>query len=464
MELPHPGDWSLDEATKGMMSDLDESAHQVNDLRPLRPEVLRQVKEKLLGERVFSSNAIEGNTLTLRETSLILQSGTILAGRRKREAQEAVNLGAAYRRIEQILADEGAAADESKFLEIHKILMHSVNDRIAGNYHNSDVMIRGAKHQPPGSHLVSKLMDDFFGLLARMIQEPTERNVHPIIVATWAHWAITRIHPFEDGNGRMGRLWQDLLLLHGKLTAAIIRPEDRSAYYDALGSADDGDCNPLAQLVCRRVLGTLQVYLSAHQEEADELNSWAAGLVGEVSEASSERRRLQYERWRHKAEQVRDAFELCATLVTKSGNQSIEIQVRRFDMIDQAVWESLRAGGSARRTWFFRAWFRHEQTIIWYIFYFGRHQWTEADDAIKLPGPFVGLHVSEQRPGEERAVHLDDLESTPIALRELVIVDNRLARRRWDFTSGNLVYDDDVTPIRVAKEFIEEVISKKLLR
>ena len=82
MELIGPADVSLDEVTTAMLSDLDELARQVNDIRPLSPEVLRQVKEELFGERVFSSNAIEGNTLSIRETRLILQTKTFLDGRR----------------------------------------------------------------------------------------------------------------------------------------------------------------------------------------------------------------------------------------------------------------------------------------------------------------------------------------------------------------------------------------------
>src|SRR5205823_5652969 len=132
------------------------------------------------------------------------------------------------------------------------------------------------------------------------------------------------------------------------------------------------DCNLLAQLVCRRVLSTMQVYLTA-QEEADELKTWATELVGEVSARESESRRLEYERWRLMAEQVRDAFERCAALVANAADRSLEVQVRRYDLIDQSAWESLRAGGGAKRTWFFRVWFRRHQTITWYIFFFERH-------------------------------------------------------------------------------------------
>ncbi len=151
MELIAPGSIELDEVTAAMLGDLAEVAHQVNEIRPLSDAVLRQVKDELMGERVFSSNAIEGNTLTLRETRLILQTKTIHDVRRKREAQEAINLAQAAERMEQFLNDESRWHDVSTFLSIHEILLKGVNDSIAGVIRNRDVMSTGAKHQPPGA-------------------------------------------------------------------------------------------------------------------------------------------------------------------------------------------------------------------------------------------------------------------------------------------------------------------------
>ena len=461
MNLVGPQDWTLEETTRELLADLDESAYQINELRPLVPEILLKVKEQLLGERVYSSNAIEGNLLSLRETSLILQTHSVLGMARKREAQEALNLAAASREIDRMVSENDSTFSVDEFCQIHGILMKYVSDGIAGRLRDRDVMIRGVKYQPPDSSRVPDLMDRLFRILAEQTGSQETPILHPLALATWAHWAIARIHPFEDKNGRMARLWQDLLLLRSRLTVAIIRPEDRNLYYDALSSADEGDCNPLIQLVSRRVLSTMQVYLSA-QEEADELKTWAAELAREVSVRELERRRLEYERWRHIAERVLDAFERCARAVSSASNRSFEVQIRRFDLIDQAAWESLRAGGGAKRTWFFRVGFRRDQIIIWYIFFFERHGWTEADEGLGVPGPLVGMHISEQKPGDERAFRLEAIENIPLSLRELVIIDKRLLRQRQDLATSSLVYDE-ISPIRAAQEFIEEVVSKRLL-
>jgi Fic family protein len=181
MELIGPSDVRLDEVTTSMLSDVHELAHQVNEIRPLRPEVLRQVRDELFAERVFSSNAIEGNTLTIRETRLILQTKSILDIRRKREAQEALNLGEASGRMEQLLEVEEAWHDVSNFLAIHEILMKGVNEPIAGRIRDRDVMITGARHQPPGPMEASALIDEVFLILGQ------SENVHGFLLARKFH-------------------------------------------------------------------------------------------------------------------------------------------------------------------------------------------------------------------------------------------------------------------------------------
>jgi len=456
MELPRPSETKLDEVTGAMFQDLNDLTHQVNEIRPLEKEVLHQVKDELFGERVFNSNAIEGNTLTIRETRLILQNKTHVDVRRKREANEALSLGEAARKIEQLLGIEGAWHDVSRFLEVHEILMKGVNDRIAGLLRNRDVMITGAKRPPPGWRKASDLIDEVFKYLGE-----DGETTNGLVLATWAHWAIARIHPFEDGNGRLARLWQDMLLLRARYTVAIIRPQDREAYLDALGKADEGEFNPLAQLICQRVMSTFQVYLNA-QEAADALQGWAAELVGESSARDAERRKLDYHRWRHAVEQLRDAFERCASLVNRGSDRSLEVQVQNYDIIDQPTWETLLSGGSAKKTWLFKVHFRKKHDVIWYIFYSGRHLWHPADASIENEGPFVAILVSEQHPGDEFTIRLDEIENSPISLRELLVLGRQIVRRRWDFVTSGLTYDRDVKPIEVAKDFFGDVILKVL--
>ncbi len=454
MEIPTPSDVALDQVTQELILDATELARQVNDRRPLPPEVIERIQKQLLGERVYNSNAIEGNTLTLRETISVLQTGGIVDVGRKREATEAINLGKAIAEVQEMVGDAGSWTDLARFVALHRTLLIDVKDHAAGVIRFDRVIITGAKHQPPNPLKLDAILRQFFGEL----KDAT--NIEPIWLATWVHWAIARIHPFLDGNGRMARLWQDLILFGHQLTAAVIRQQDRNEYYSALGSADDGDFNPLTQLVARSLSKTLQIYVNA-QREVDELKDWAAGIVGESNARLDERRKLEYLRWARQMDQLRDAFERCATQVTNASDGTVEVQVRSFDIVDQPTWETLRSGGHAAKTWFFWANFRRGQERIQYCLFFGHHFFSPMDRGVSNIGPSACLLVSEQV-GDEKAVRLSDLHDCPVTLRELLIVDDKLARKRLDIALDSLVCDFDIDPLTVARDFVQEVLLNRM--
>ena len=207
MQMPDIGEIRIDVATETLLKDLHEVAHKVNDIRPLSPDVIKQVQRDILGERVYTSNAIEGNTCDLRETIAILQAGYAgVESRRRREATEVINLGKAIEQL-QVLS-KSDACDIEKLLVLHRTLLTGINDDWAGRFRDSQVMVRGTKHQPPDCGKISDLMDVFFDQLRGA------GDVAPTVLAAWAHWSIVGIYPFFDGNGRIARLWQDLLLFH----------------------------------------------------------------------------------------------------------------------------------------------------------------------------------------------------------------------------------------------------------
>ena len=257
----------------------------------------------------------------------------------------------------------------------------------------------------------------------------------------------------------MARLWQDLVLFGNQLTAAVIRQQDRNEYYKALTSADDGDFNHLTQLITRSLLSNLNIYLNA-QREVDEVRGWAAHLVGETHARQDQKRQLEYLRWVREMEQLRDAFHRCATQITNVSDGTIEVQLQPFDIVDQSTWESLRSGAGAARTWFFWVNFRRDLDRIQYCFFYGHHMTSDLDRNLPGVGPSACLLVSEQQ-GDGKAVRLGEVDS-PVTLRELLLVDNKLVRKRYD-TGRNLeVYDVDVDQLDVAREFIAEVLLTKL--
>ncbi|MBC8355728.1 MAG: Fic family protein [Planctomycetes bacterium] len=454
MDIPSPSDVSVDQVTQELILDATELERQVNERRPLPAEVIHNIQKELLGERVYNSNAIEGNTLTLRETKSVLETGGIIDVGRKREATEAINLGKAIAEVQELVGDRESWCDVARFTAVHRTLLTDVKDDAAGATRSERVMITGAKHQPPNPMKLDALLEQFFGEL----RDAT--NIEPIRLATWVHWTIARIHPFLDGNGRMARLWQDLILFGHQFTAAVIRQQDRNEYYLALSSADDGEFDPLTQLVARSLSKTLQIYINA-QREVDELKDWATDIVGESNARLDQQRKLEYLRWVRQMEQLRDAFERCATQVTSASDGTIEVQVRSFDIVDQSTWETLRAGGRAGKTWFFWMNFRRGEERIQYCFFFGHHFFSPADSGISNIGPNACLLISEQI-GDEAAVRLTELGDCPVTLREVVTVNHKIARKRLDIAEDLLVYDLDIDPLSVAREFVQEVLLNRM--
>lgn len=450
MELTRLTDIKLDDVTKDLYKDLEETARQVNDFRPLSESVLQSVHQELLGDRVYSSNAIEGNTLERRETIEILKTGHIDVAKR-REATEVVNLGKAIGHTSEFRHEQVASVDQ--LLKVHHLLLAGINDEWAGHIRNVRVLISGAKHQPPDDRQVQELLNSLFGQLSQ------DDTIPCPLLATWCHWGIARIHPFHDGNGRMARLWQDLILFNGRLTCAIIRPEDRREYLDALGAADEGEFNPLCQLVAQRVAKTFDMYLTAQQQE-DALGTWATEIVGESEARLAESRRLEYMRWSRKMEELRYAFERCASLISDKATDA-EIQVWRYDIVDQSAWENLRSGMPTSRTWYFKLVFRKANKFLTYFFFVGKHFWGDADNDQDRSKPHACLLISEGDRGGV-AIRLDQFKSAPLSIREIFVSQDQFVRKRYDATQGEDTYDRGISPTKIAQDFISEVMLERL--
>lgn len=454
MELKPLRQFVFSAETDALVKDVDDLANKVNEFRPLTPELVASVHEKLFPERVYSSNAIEGNTLTLRETREILTTGHI-SNNRIREGTEAINLGNAVKHLEGVLLHDDAPCTVDKMLVLHGILLKDL-DPPTGGFRNERVMISGAAEQPPRPDLIPALVD-------QILQEISESgDVNAVKVATWAHWAIARVHPFKDGNGRTARLWQDLVLLRARLAPAIIRLQDRdqNGYYDALADADRGDINPLTQLIAQRTAATLDKYISA-QQQASELSDWAMTISGEISTRAAEQRKAQYLRWARVLESLRNDFQRCAAKITEAG---YEVQFRDYPIIDEGAWENIRNGIGARQTLFFSLMFRRGGNTLRYIFFFGKHFWKSEDTHDIQREPRVALLIGEQLP-DQVAVLLYDLDDSPINLKEVFVVDAELIGVNVMRASDGTVetkYVRDVNGLKLSQQFIEQVILRRL--
>ena len=454
MELFLPDQIVLNEASSALLADVEETARIVNEYRPLPEAVVKRIQDGLLGERVYSSNAIEGNTLDLRETVMVLETGQISATK-KREAIEAKNLGAAAHRVSDIVGGGAAVHTVDQLFEIHKLILHETPDDFwGGRFRERQVLIDGAKYQPPDHTIVPTLVDRVMEHL-----RCGHEGISPLLMACWAHWSLARIHPFKDGNGRISRLWQDLILFQANLTAAIIRPEERREYLEALTAADEGDFNRLCQITAHRVLTTFDRYLTVIAQDK-ELDAFAKEIAHEADERVDQKRQLLYQRWARKMEQLRWEFEVCAGRVTRESAQ-VRIQMRPYEIIAQPEWDLVGIGGTVPKSWLFALYFDARARRYRYIFFFGKHYPSDQDDENERSENRVCLLISEDD-GSGTARRLDKLDKCPISIREVFLVDDSFVVRRVSPATEETTYERGISPIRIAQDFIREVVFHRL--
>jgi Fic family protein/DNA-binding XRE family transcriptional regulator len=208
------------------------------DLLKAKIDTFRQydsyrISQALELEYTFESNRIEGNTMTLRETDLVINEGLTISGKSMREHLEAINHQEAIAFIKDLM-NKNTSLIEREVLSIHNLILRGIHPEDAGRYRKVQVMIKGSAHMPPQPFLVAKEMEDFF-----IWYETNKNKLHPIVLAAEMHERLVTIHPFIDGNGRTSRLVMNLILLkHGYVIANIKGDYDtRMRYYQTLEAA-----------------------------------------------------------------------------------------------------------------------------------------------------------------------------------------------------------------------------------
>jgi Fic family protein len=191
-----------------LLARLQQKKAALEALRPLPAAAVRRLHEQLALEWTYNSNAIEGSTLTLRETQLILETGLTIGGKTLREHLEVINHQEAIAYVE-VLANQAEAITPFHVRQIHKLVLVRIDDEQAGQYRQLPVRIAGSAHQPAEAWQVAGLMDDW----AEWLNEAAS-TLHPVEQAALAHHRLVAIHPFLDGNGRTAhitRFWLKLI-------------------------------------------------------------------------------------------------------------------------------------------------------------------------------------------------------------------------------------------------------------
>jgi Fic family protein len=247
---------------------------QVNDLkksldsfRPLEGVHIDKLNDYFDEVYTYDSTTIEGNTLTLQETALVLNKGVTIGGKSLREHFEIINHKEALDHIKEIVKNN-EPFNKMILLDIHHLILKNIDVNSAGKYRNIDVMISGSQHKPPTYLQVQNLMDEYFNFY-----EENKDKLNPVILATEMHERLVTIHPFTDGNGRTSRLIMNLILLqHGfPVTNISSQNNSREDYYNCLETAQTKDDKSLFhKFIANNVKEALIKYLEIISVNGDE--------------------------------------------------------------------------------------------------------------------------------------------------------------------------------------------------
>lgn len=236
---------------------LEEKLVKLNKLRPLPKSAVQKLREKFQIEMTYNSNAIEGNSLTLKETFLVINEGITVKGKPLKDHLEAKDHQAALEYLYDLIdKNKRHTISEVLIRNLHQIIVQETDKEWAGRYRNANVVIGGAKHTPPDALQVPQKMR---ALISWLNSQKNKMNI--IELSALLHHKLVHIHPFFDGNGRTARLAMNLLLMQAGYPLVAILKNDRKKYYDVLDKADSEKYEPLIKFVAQSVERSLDIYL-----------------------------------------------------------------------------------------------------------------------------------------------------------------------------------------------------------
>ena len=325
---------------------------------PLQGDDKIAYEKELILNSVCQSNGIEGSSLDLGSTrEIIAQKGITIAGHSVEDHLSTRNLFEAHSWVNEF-SSSSKVITESDILHLHSLVMHGEMNALPGKYRNIDVEIKGSASQPPNHFQVSNKMRsllDWFNQHSAFVS-PT----CGIVVASVFHAWFERIHPFKDGNGRVGRLLMNLILVRSNVPIAIIEKEERGRYYDALEESQHANMTPFFDLVVDNINENLVSMKKMVKDirQAGSATGYRDKLVASISEEGDDHLRNHYDVWCASMNILKSKFkseiELLAISVEAKGRISA-LEVRGdHDMLTFEKWKKLRNFETISQSWFFQ--------------------------------------------------------------------------------------------------------------
>ncbi len=248
-----------------LLQEIDDLKRKLDSLRPLTDAQVKNLKTLFDVDFTFNSTAIEGNTLSLNETKLVLLEGITIGGKSMREHLEIINHKEAIDYIEKLASKKTFEITSSDILGIHNIILRSIDSENAGIYRRVPVYLKKKDNSIfkfPEPFKITDLMNEFFEWFT------DSHDTHPVLFAVEAHTRFVSIHSFVDGNGRTARLILNLLLFQFGYPPAVIKVTDRAKYLDAIDEWDKSrNLIPIATLVANYLRENLLLYIETIEKK-----------------------------------------------------------------------------------------------------------------------------------------------------------------------------------------------------
>ena len=238
------------------LQEIDNLKDKIDSFRPLSENILKQIKAYFKISFTYTSNAIEGNTLSLSETKIIIEDGITIGGKPVKDHLEVIGQANAYDLLFDIAQNEKDITEQT-ILKLHHMLYNNIDEAKSGKYRDCNVLITGSEYELPKHDKLSELMQKFCAEI------PVKKeNLHPVEFSAWLHERLVSIHPFIDGNGRTARLIMNLALLQAGYNIITIPPVVRNDYIFGLQEAQlKNNIQPFTNFISEMVLEAQKEYL-----------------------------------------------------------------------------------------------------------------------------------------------------------------------------------------------------------
>lgn len=236
------------------IADCDRLKQEIDQHRPLKGQALKQLREYFRIGLTWTSNALEGNSLTETETKVVIEDGITFGGKPLRDHYEAIGHAEAFDHLQTLVKRPVIA--EKDILALHRLFYYRIDSANSGRYRKQNVIVTGTATVFPAPSELKGRMAAFVAEMPRLKAEK-----HPIEFAAMLHNRLVSIHPFTDGNGRAARLLMNLALLQAGYPVTIIPPVLRANYLTTIRLGDTGDYQPFLLLLSNMVWEAQRDYL-----------------------------------------------------------------------------------------------------------------------------------------------------------------------------------------------------------